>query len=47
MSVRGERGRLDGRAMVGIDADGVLILQKADGTLERVISGDILGETSN
>ncbi|MCL0067009.1 hypothetical protein M1N53_00610 [Thermodesulfovibrionales bacterium] len=46
MSVRGERGRLDGRAM-DIDADGVLIVQKADGTLERVISGDILGETSN
>ena len=44
VSVRGERERLDGRAM-DIDVDGALIVQKADGTLERVISGDILGVT--
>ncbi|MCL0074395.1 biotin--[acetyl-CoA-carboxylase] ligase, partial [Dehalococcoidia bacterium] len=45
VSVRGEREQVEGEA-IDIDEDGALILRKANGALERVIAGDILGVKS-
>ncbi|MCL0076185.1 biotin--[acetyl-CoA-carboxylase] ligase [Dehalococcoidia bacterium] len=45
VSVRGEREQVEGAA-IDIDGDGALILRKANGALERVIAGDILGVKS-
>ncbi|MCL0087784.1 biotin--[acetyl-CoA-carboxylase] ligase [Dehalococcoidia bacterium] len=42
VSVRGEREQVEGAA-IDIDEDGALILRKANGALERVIAGDVLG----
>ena len=42
VSVRGEREQVEGEA-IDIDEDGALILRKANGALERVIAGDVLG----
>ncbi|MCL0094129.1 biotin--[acetyl-CoA-carboxylase] ligase, partial [Dehalococcoidia bacterium] len=42
VSVRGEREQVEGAA-IDIDKDGALILRKANGALERVIAGDVLG----
>ena len=41
VSVRGERDQVEGEA-IDIDEDGALILRKANGTLERIIAGDVL-----
>ncbi|MCL0065695.1 biotin--[acetyl-CoA-carboxylase] ligase [Dehalococcoidia bacterium] len=44
VSVRGEREQVEGEA-IDIDEDGALILRKANGALERVLAGDVLGGT--
>jgi BirA family biotin operon repressor/biotin-[acetyl-CoA-carboxylase] ligase len=42
VSVRGEREQVEGEAL-DIDEDGALILRKANGALERVVAGDVIG----